>query len=296
MQTTPDLPPGWTLDPDCEQVADHIPGQGFWWVIAPDGTRTAWNEALHECPVCRAHIDLMPDCRECKGRGQVDTIPYCERPWDLIAMSKTAGELWLGGIHCQFGGTANGPGAAGAYKSEQGNAFPGDLFDVVLSLINQPDYDPAPGVEHHTYRIADADLDPVHHTHLDYLAERVQADVQNGKKVLVRCQAGINRSALVVGLAMLKIGTPLDTYLEHARQARSPYVLFNRSFVQYLREVEARSQADSYVMANANPCTVHPQHVMVNQGRREDLEADLFACACGETAIGNLDEGTVRRG
>lgn len=233
----PELPEGWTLDPNCEQIPDQEPGRGFWWAIAPDGTRTAWNESLHECPVCKADVELMIDCQECKGRGQVDAIPYCERPWDLIATSRTAGELWLGGIHCQFGGVANGPGAAGAY-SEQGNAFPGDCFDTVLSLTDQPGYEPAKGVDFHVYRIADADLDPQHHTHLDYLAGRVRRDVQNGKKVLVRCQAGINRSALVVGLTMLKIGTPLDTYVEHARATRSPYVLFNRSFMQYLREVE----------------------------------------------------------
>lgn len=53
--------------------------------------------------------------------------------------------------------------------------------------------------------------------------------------------------------------------------------------------------SEQYVMANARPCTVHPQHIMVNQGRREELCADLFECACGERAIGNTDEPRAHR-
>lgn len=48
---------------------------------------------------------------------------------------------------------------------------------------------------------------------------------------------------------------------------------------------------ESYLMANANRCTTGPQHVMVSQGRREQLHADLFVCTCGEREIGNTDEG-----
>lgn len=46
---------------------------------------------------------------------------------------------------------------------------------------------------------------------------------------------------------------------------------------------------DSYRMANANRCTVHPQHVMVNQGRSEQLYADVYLCACGERRLANAD-------
>src|SRR6478609_6519843 len=104
---TPDLPlpDGWVLDPD---VTAHRPQDGIWWVILPDGTRTAWNEHALPCPVCKAELAKMPDCSECAGRGVVDTIPYCDRPWDRIMQdtswsSRPVGEVWLGGIHCQFG-------------------------------------------------------------------------------------------------------------------------------------------------------------------------------------------------
>lgn len=52
--------------------------------------------------------------------------------------------------------------------------------------------------------------------------------------------------------------------------------------------------SDSYVMANANRCTVYPQHVMVNRGRSEVLFADVYRCECGEWRIGNTDENRAR--
>lgn len=242
------LPEGWELDPDVEQVyGDSI---GAWWVITDAGVRTAWqdpevagNASALICPVCQGKAELQAECDACSGRGIITHIPYADRPWDLMMKDPehAFGELWLGGIHCQFGGVAMGPGAAGAYQSSEGNCFPGDIFDVVLTLHHNPDYDPAPGVEHHVYRIADADLDPEHHTMLDYLAKRVAMDVLEGKRVLVRCQAGLNRSALICGLALTQhFDLSVDDALLWMRQERSPYVLFNTSFVAYLREVETR--------------------------------------------------------
>lgn len=247
----PDLPEGWRLDPDVHQELEHI---GAWWVITDTGARTAWNPPGFEgnannmiCPVCSDHPEVRGDCLECKGRGRVDSIPYAPRPWDLIVQDPRGGPfggLWLGGIHCQFGGVATGPGMAGTYKSDMGNCFPADHFDVVLSMLTAPPaYDPHPEADHHVYRIADADLDPEHHTHIDYLADKVATDVRNGKRVLVRCQAGLNRSSLIVGLVLMReYGLSADEAIVWIRENRSPYALFNESFVAYLREVEARAQ------------------------------------------------------
>jgi hypothetical protein len=51
---------------------------------------------------------------------------------------------------------------------------------------------------------------------------------------------------------------------------------------------------DSYAMANANRCTSFPQHIMVNQGRVEELFADVYRCDCGQSALGNSDESKRR--
>lgn len=48
-------------------------------------------------------------------------------------------------------------------------------------------------------------------------------------------------------------------------------------------------------MASADRCTVHPQHVMENEGHSEILMADVFRCACGKWDLGNTDESKARR-
>lgn len=59
-------------------------------------------------------------------------------------------------------------------------------------------------------------------------------------------------------------------------------------------EIEALPAQDVIVMANANRCTVHPKHLLVNQGRVEELFGDLYRCACGESRLANTDEARAR--
>jgi hypothetical protein len=219
----PALPEGWQLDPLCEQVGAPT----YWWVITDTGLRTSWNgEDVVHCPVCQADPKKMPDCSECVGRGRVDHIPFAPRPWDEVLPG-----LWLGGHDCQPEGFP--PDGHCLIKPEDG-------FDVVISLFQRWGNTPPLGVEHHTYRIADADLDPEHHSGLDELARIVVEAVKAGEKVLVRCQAGLNRSALVVALAMLREGYAATQIISHLRDVRSPYVLCNQSFVDYILEKDGK--------------------------------------------------------
>jgi len=221
------LPPGVRLDP---AISEHRPEIGVFWVILPDGTRAALNlrEGNVICVVCRGDKALMPDCSECVGRGHLDRVPYCARPWDEVISN-----LWLGGHDCQPAGAP-----------PQGDCIPVDEFDLVVSLYSRPGFGPSEGVRHIRYRMADSDLDPEHHTRLDEMAEHVAGALRNGERVLVRCQAGINRSSLVCGLAMLRLGWGAEEAIERMRKVRSPYVLFNQSFVDYLRS-EARDFTQS---------------------------------------------------
>lgn len=211
------------LDPDSDQP---LVGRGIWYVITESGLRTAWNSPangadLVKCPVCRGRRAVMPDCAECAGRGVVDHVPYADRPWDEIVPN-----LWLGGHACQFNSEV----------APEGNCFirEEDGFDLVISLAYQPGFSPPLWTEHHTHRMADAELDPDHHSRVDELAELVQMSVQNGRKTLVRCLAGLNRSALVTGLALTRMGYAPDEAIRLMRQKRSPYVLCNPSFVDYI--------------------------------------------------------------
>ena len=52
--------------------------------------------------------------------------------------------------------------------------------------------------------------------------------------VLVRCQAGLNRSGLVTALVLLLAGWEPGDAVRHIRARRSPHALFNRHFVRRL--------------------------------------------------------------
>jgi len=201
-------------------------GPWIWWVVTDYGLRTAWTGEPMKCPVCGGGREAMPTCDECRGTGFVNHVPFADRPWDEIVP-----HLWLGGHDCQPNGAAGCP---------DGNVFihEKDGFDLVVSLHYRFGNSPPMFTEHHTYRLADSDLDPEHHTHLDEMAEVVEKSVRNGRKTLVRCQAGLNRSALIAGLAMLRLGYSADDAIRAMRQKRSPYVLCNESFVAYLKDKE----------------------------------------------------------
>jgi hypothetical protein len=51
---------------------------------------------------------------------------------------------------------------------------------------------------------------------------------------LVHCQAGLNRSSLLTGLALILGGLTPDTAIRKMRDARSPAVLCNKKFEQWL--------------------------------------------------------------
>jgi len=56
----------------------------------------------------------------------------------------------------------------------------------------------------------------------------------SGDRVLVRCQAGLNRSGLVTALVLVLAGWEPAEAIRHIRAQRSPHALFNRDFVRWL--------------------------------------------------------------
>jgi protein-tyrosine phosphatase len=65
---------------------------------------------------------------------------------------------------------------------------------------------------------------------------------KKGKKVLVTCAAGVNRSALIAGLAMILSGKTADEVIAQIRKHRKPLSgstpLFNEQFCKLLRAVD----------------------------------------------------------
>jgi hypothetical protein len=195
----------------------------------PESDKPEMLNGFH-CVVCLGDPKKMPDCDECRGTGLLLRVPFAERPWDEVVDG-----LWLGGHDFQ-------PSA----ENPAGDAvLTGTDFDLVVSLYKRhgeqwhPDPDRTIQMYH---RMADSDLDPDHHSTIDVLASHVEDAVRHGDKVLVRCQAGLNRSSLVTGLALIKMGWSAENAINRMREVRSPYVLCNQSFVDYLMAVDGSSK------------------------------------------------------
>ena len=68
-----------------------------------------------------------------------------------------------------------------------------------------------------------------------------------GEKVLVRCQAGWNRSGLATTLALMNYGYTAKGVIDLIRDRRSPHELCNKDFVRYLGALD---KFPIYNMAN----------------------------------------------
>lgn len=69
----------------------------------------------------------------------------------------------------------------------------------------------------------------------------VADELAAGKRVLVTCRAGLNRSALVAGLALIhRTRMKADAVILLIRAARGPSALFNEHFVTLLRHAASR--------------------------------------------------------
>jgi protein-tyrosine phosphatase len=65
-------------------------------------------------------------------------------------------------------------------------------------------------------------------------------DWKRGKKVLIRCQAGWNRSGLIMALVLMREGYTADEAINLIRQKRSPHALCNKGFENWLRSLPAQ--------------------------------------------------------
>jgi hypothetical protein len=112
--------------------------------------------------------------------------------------------------------------------------FDGDgAFDSIVTLYAWA----APanwGVEERRFGFPDAALDAANLPRIHALAKWAFAEWSSGRRVLVRCQAGLNRSGLVTALVLMHAGYSAEEAIELIRERRSPYALFNERFAEYL--------------------------------------------------------------
>jgi len=124
--------------------------------------------------------------------------------------------------------------------------FSCDAFDVVVLAARELQKPPQGRC-----RVIQAPLDDTHHpTRGEVLtalqaARKVRLELRRGRRVLVSCAAGINRSALIVAMVLMMNGTSAQEAIQRIRQKRKPpwpwntmKPLSNLAFVQILQTYE----------------------------------------------------------
>ena len=158
--------------------------------------------------------------------------PVHDINWDFPLWSEILPGLFLGG-------TDDDDTIEDASNIHTSRTITKDHFDTVVTLYawaNPVDW----FVQELRYGFYDsglegnADYDSLHEA-----AEFAYKAWKSGKRVLIRCQAGINRSSLTMGLVLMLDGYPAAAAIELMRSKRSNAVLLNDDFVDYLRIKDA---------------------------------------------------------
>ncbi|CAN2190024.1 PTP-IVa domain containing protein [Candidatus Nanopelagicaceae bacterium] len=145
---------------------------------------------------------------------------------DVPLHSKILDELYQGGTDDE----------ATVYRGNKRLPTVGDPrpFDSVVSLCA---YTLPVGwlVKEMRFAFPDGSLEPWTVKEIEAIADWVYAQWKAGDRVLIRCQAGMNRSSLVTALVLMKDGLSAAEAIALIRKQRSEYCFSNKHFVEYLQ-------------------------------------------------------------
>jgi protein-tyrosine phosphatase len=147
------------------------------------------------------------------------------QPFDVPFISEIVPDLWLGGCEDDL--------VLPDFIAHLVSLYPWERYTVNHELDSALEV-----------RMFDS-IDQAFHQ-VDSIATWVNACRESGP-TLVHCQAGLNRSSLVVGRALMLDGMAADEAIALIRRKRSPACLSNPSFERWLRSLPAGS-----------PSTPHP--------------------------------------
>jgi hypothetical protein len=117
-----------------------------------------------------------------------------------------------------------------------------DRFDVRVDLYGW-NHRAAGGVAEYVLQLGDSNITRWEARYLLDLADAVRVAVRRveaGQRVLVNCQAGLNRSGLVTALVLLYFGVDTEVVVDMIRGARSDLCLVNDSFVDFIESQGVR--------------------------------------------------------
>ena len=157
---------------------------------------------------------------------QSDYLP--DNIWDEVKPG-----LWLGGTHDEHDLRLQA-----RYGSDLPPITPDDFQTVVTMYAWAMPADWF--VKELRYGIYDGDMSDFDSADLHELVSTAHRDWKAGKKVLIRCQAGINRSGLIMALVLIRDGMNAEDAIELMRAKRARSVLRNRTFETWLKEVNPK--------------------------------------------------------
>ena len=144
--------------------------------------------------------------------------------------------LWLGGTD-NSDDLAYGPGGSGLGMPQ--TLVNKENFDTVVTLYAWAR--PADWfVKELRLGILDSDTTDLDVEQLYQLVVAAHQDWKAGARVLIRCQAGINRSSLVMALLLIREGMSARKAIELMRKQRGMAVLANAHFVDWLTGLDVR--------------------------------------------------------
>lgn len=112
----------------------------------------------------------------------------------------------------------------------------GNDFQTIVSLYKWGRYKRAEGVDLYEFEAYDSH-DGVDMDTLTKASDAALKGLEKGK-VLVHCQAGLNRSGLVAAFTLMRLGRSAQDAIDLLRRQRSQMVLCNQNFVKSLHELE----------------------------------------------------------
>jgi hypothetical protein len=96
-------------------------------------------------------------------------------------------------------------------------------------------------VKEYRYCIYDSDVSHFDLRSLFDVVRFAHNEWKSGKRILIRCQAGLNRSGLVTALVLVRDGYIPQEAIELIRERRDSMALFNRQFVKFLMQIDVNA-------------------------------------------------------
>jgi hypothetical protein len=97
-------------------------------------------------------------------------------------------------------------------------------------------------VHENRFGFADGPIDNLTLLKVKEMSKWLHGEWKSGKKVLVRCQAGWNRSGLCTAVILMLEGLSCERAISLIREKRSPFALSNPHFIKCLNELDLTTE------------------------------------------------------